>query len=76
MALGLLVALSAPDRGPGPGLAALAAVEVVLTGVVCPGGGRPCSLVPAVVDDARRRGWYRWAVPTPAAVRPEPPGAG
>jgi len=70
------VALSAPDRGPGPGLAALAAVEVVLTGVVCLGGGRPCSLVPAVVDDARRRGWYRWAVPTPAAVRPEPPGAG
>ncbi|HKN90619.1 MAG TPA: cation:proton antiporter [Acidimicrobiia bacterium] len=65
VAIGALVALSAPDHGPGTGLAALVAVEVVLT-----------TTAPAVVRGPLRPGWYRWAVPTPAAVRPEPPGAG
>jgi CPA2 family monovalent cation:H+ antiporter-2 len=65
VAIGLLAALSAPDHGPGTGLAALAAVEVVLTGVAT-----------SAVRDHRRPGWYRWAVPTPAAARPEPPGGG
>jgi len=65
VALGLLAALAAPGHGPGIRLAALAAVEVVLTGVA-----------PAVERELRRRGWYRWAVPAAAAVRPSPPGAG
>lgn len=44
VALGLLVALSAPDHGPGAGLAALIAVEVVLT-----------TAAPAVLGDAGLR---------------------
>lgn len=63
VSLGLLAALSAPGRGPGAGLAALVAVEVVLTG-----------LAPSLVRLWQRPGWYRWASPTPAAVRPDPPG--
>jgi len=63
--LAVLAALSAPGRGPGPGLAALVAVEVVLT-----------AAVPPAVRRAARPGWYRWAAPTPAAARPESPGAG
>lgn len=62
VSLGLLTALS-PGRGPGAGLAALAAVEVVLTGVA-----------PSLVRLWRRPGWYRWAPATPAAVRPNPHG--
>ena len=65
IAIGILAALAGPQRGPGTGLAALAAVVVVLTGA-------PSS----AVRGPRRPGWYRWAVPTPAAARPEPPGAG
>ena len=65
VALGILVALAAPGGGPGTGLAALIAAEVVLTGVAA-----------SAVSDAGRAGWYRWAVPTPAAARPEPSGAG
>jgi CPA2 family monovalent cation:H+ antiporter-2 len=65
VALGVLVALAAPGGGPGTGLAALIAAEVVLTGVAA-----------SAVSDAGRAGWYRWAVPTPAAARPEPSGAG
>jgi CPA2 family monovalent cation:H+ antiporter-2 len=65
VAIGLLAALSAPDHGPGTGLAALAAVEVVLTGMAT-----------SAVRDHRRPGWYRWAVSTPGAARPEPPGGG
>jgi CPA2 family monovalent cation:H+ antiporter-2 len=64
LSLGILTALSAPGRGPGPGLAALLAVEVALTGVA-----------PSLVRLRRRPGWYRWAPPTPAAVRPDPRGA-
>jgi len=44
LALAVLVALSAPEHGPGLGLAALIAVEIVLTGVA-----------PALVGDARLR---------------------
>lgn len=62
--LGLLAALSAPGRGPGPGLAALAAVEVVLT-----------AAAPSLVRLRPGPGWYRWARPIPATARPEPPGA-
>jgi hypothetical protein len=65
VALGILVALAAPGTGPGTGLAALIAAEVVLTGAAA-----------SAVSDAGRPGWYRWAVPTPAAARPEPSGAG
>jgi CPA2 family monovalent cation:H+ antiporter-2 len=65
VAIGLLAALSGPDRSPGAAMAALAAVEVVLTGAA-----------PSAVRDPRRPGWYRWAVPTAAAVRPESSGAG
>ena len=65
VALGILAALSAPARGPGAGLAALAAVLVVLTGVA-----------PSLVPGRGCPGWYRWALPTPAAVRPDPSGAG
>ncbi|HEV7865575.1 MAG TPA: hypothetical protein VGR20_22950 [Acidimicrobiia bacterium] len=65
IALGILAALSESRRGPGTALAALAAVEVVLT----------CA-APTAMRDPRRPGWYRWAVPNPAAVRPEPSGAG
>jgi CPA2 family monovalent cation:H+ antiporter-2 len=65
VALGILAALSAPGWGPGTALAALAAVEVVLTAVG-----------PSLVLSRRRPGWYRWVVPTPAAVRPDHPGAG
>ena len=70
VALGILAALRAPDGGPGTGLAALAAVEVVLTGAAA------SVAVTVTVRDLARPGWYRWAVPTPAAARPEPPGAG
>lgn len=65
VAIGVLAALSAPGRGPGTALAALAAVEVVLTG-----------FGPAALRRAGDRGWYRWAVPAPATARPEPPEAG
>lgn len=64
LALGILSALSAPGRGPGPGLAALAAVEVVAT-----------AAAPSLVRLRRHAAWYRWARPTPAGLRPEPPGA-
>ena len=62
--LGILAALSAPGRGPGAGLAAMAAVLVIVTAVA-----------PSLVRCPGRPGWYRWALPTPAAVRPDPPGA-
>jgi CPA2 family monovalent cation:H+ antiporter-2 len=65
LAVGILAVLSAPGRGPGPGLAALAAVEIVVT-----------STVPSLVRLRRTPGWYRWAGPTPAARRPDPSGAG
>jgi CPA2 family monovalent cation:H+ antiporter-2 len=64
LAIGILAALSAPGRGPGAGLAALTAVLVVLT-----------AGAPSLMRDPGRRGWYRWALPTPAAVRPDPSGA-
>ncbi|HVW31216.1 MAG TPA: hypothetical protein VHL53_01645, partial [Acidimicrobiia bacterium] len=63
VALALLAGQSAPERGPGSGLAALVATVIVLTSAVAP-----------AIAAARRPGWYRWAVPTPAAARPEPPG--
>jgi CPA2 family monovalent cation:H+ antiporter-2 len=71
LAVGILAALAGPGRGPGTGLAALAAVEVVLTGAAARG-----LHLPPRSNDAGRPGWYRWTVPTPAAGRPEPPGAG
>jgi CPA2 family monovalent cation:H+ antiporter-2 len=48
VALGVLTALSAPGRGPGAGLAALAAVEVVAT-----------AAAPSLVRLGGRPGWYR-----------------
>ncbi|MDQ1487711.1 MAG: monovalent cation:H+ antiporter-2, family [Actinomycetota bacterium] len=71
LTVGILAALAGPGRGPGTGLAALAAVEVVLTGAAARG-----LHLPPRSNDAGRPGWYRWTVPTPAAARPEPPGAG
>jgi CPA2 family monovalent cation:H+ antiporter-2 len=62
--LGILAALSAPGRGPGAGLAAMAAVLVIVTAVA-----------PSLMRGPGCPGWYRWALPTPAAVRPHPPGA-
>ena len=65
VAVGILVALSAPGRGPGMGLPALAAVLVVLTAVG-----------PSLVRKPGRPGWYRWAPLAPAALRPDQSGAG
>jgi CPA2 family monovalent cation:H+ antiporter-2 len=75
VAVGVLAALAGPGRGPGTGLAALASVEVVLTGAVVTAATRELHLPPRSNDDGRP-GWYRWTVPTPAAARHEPPGAG
>jgi monovalent cation:H+ antiporter-2, CPA2 family len=50
LALAVLVALSAPDHGPGAGLAALVAIEVVLT-----------SAVPAALPSPRLQQLRRWA---------------
>jgi CPA2 family monovalent cation:H+ antiporter-2 len=75
VAVGILAVLAGPGRGPGMGLAALASVEVVLTGAVVTAAARELHLPPRG-DDLGRPGWYRWTVPTPAAARPEPPGAG
>jgi CPA2 family monovalent cation:H+ antiporter-2 len=75
VAVGILAALAGPGRGPGTGLAALASVEVVLTGAVATAATLGLLLLPRGNDDGRP-GWYRWTVPTPAAARPEPPGAG
>jgi CPA2 family monovalent cation:H+ antiporter-2 len=75
LTVGILAALAGPGRGPGTGLAALASVEVVLTGAVATAATLGLLLLPRGNDDGRP-GWYRWTVPTPAAARPEPPGAG
>jgi hypothetical protein len=63
--VGILAALAAPERGPGTALAALAAVEIVLTG-----------LVPPALRSARPSGWHRWPVRTAAAARRQSAGGG
>ncbi|HEV7688153.1 MAG TPA: hypothetical protein VGQ80_16370, partial [Acidimicrobiia bacterium] len=75
VAVGILAVLAGPGRGPGTGLAALASVEVVLTGAVTTAAARDLHRPPRG-NDLGRAGWYRWTVPTPAVARPDPPGAG
>jgi len=53
VAIGILAALSAPEHGPGTGLAALTAVEVLYT-----------TAAPAAVGHRRPPAWPRWALLT------------